>query len=345
MKFAKQLQTERIPEYADFYLDYKTGKKKIKALQAAKRRGSSHPASSSRWRAVQAAQDVNDFLTDELYKVDKFYGEKEQAAIDRMLELKLQFSIYQEQLFVRRSQNASDLQDSHRDYVRPHFHRNYARRKLKSALIEFYRGLDLLRSFVILNSTAFRKLNKKFDKATGDRPLLHFYNKNVERAHFVQSNAVEEITDEVEELFARHFERGNRKAAIDELKMKSMQNWQALTSVMFVNGIFLGLGSILGLIGLVEAIASLSQDDSQKVSDTSYLLQLYGGYFAVWLMMIFFCIACVVFDQFKINYSFIFQFNTSHHLDWRELLVVRGTPSNTAHATLHTFTAELVELT
>lgn len=322
MKFAKQLQSERIPEYADFYLDYKLGKKKIKIFQAAKRRGANQPSSSSRWRAIQAAQDVTDFLNDELHKVDKFYSEKEQTAIDRMLELKLQFNIYQEQLFARRVSAAAAQGDQHKDYARPYFHRNYARRKLKSALIEFYRGLDLLRSFVVLNSTAFRKLNKKFDKATGDRPLLFFYNKNVEQSHFAQSTAIEEITEEVEELFARHFEKGNRKAAVDELKTKSLHNWQSLSSAMFANGVFLGLGSTLALIGTAEGVLTFFHDDPQRVVETSYLLQLYGGYFLTWLMMILFCIACVVFDKFKINHSFIFQFSNSHSLNWRELLVV-----------------------
>lgn len=328
MKFAKQLQSERIPEYADFYLDYRVGKKKIKTLQAAKRRGTLQPSSSVRWRVVQAAQDVKDFLNDELHKVEKFFGDKEQAAIDRMLELKLQFNIFQEQLFLRSAAAAHASDDPQRDYVRPNMHRNYARRKLKSALIEFYRGLDLLRAFVVLNSTAFRKLNKKFDKATGDRPLLHFYNKNVEHAHFVQSTAIEEITDEVEELFARHFERGNRKAAVDELKTKALYNWKTLCSVMFANGIFIGLGTTLGLIGLVEGVGDLfDYSDSDplahdRTAQTSYLLQLFGGYFLMWFMMILFCMSCVVFDRFKINYSFIFQFNTSHNLNWRELLVV-----------------------
>ena len=318
MKFAKQLQNDRVAEYAEYYLNYKLGKKKIKTFSTAKRRGVSD---SSQWRSVQAAQDVNAFLQGELKKVEKFYREKEQAAIDRMLDLKLQFNIYHEQLFLR--QQAAEAQnDQRRDYVRAPANRREARKKLKTALIEFYRGLEILRSFVLLNGTAFRKLNKKFDKATGERPPLCFYNTYVEHAHFYQSNAVEELTWEVEELFAHNYERDNRKAAIDELKSKSLPDWKSLSNAMFADGLFLGLGSVLAVIGLTEGLSEFFTEDQVPKIETAYLLQLYAGYFLIWLLMVMFCVNCLLWNRSRINYVFIFQLNGTHCLNWRELLVI-----------------------
>lgn len=41
------------------------------------------------------------------------------------------------------------------------------------------------------------------------------------------------------------------------------------------------------------------------------------------LLMLFFCLACRVWGRAKVNYAFVFEFDTRHHLDWRQLCEVR----------------------
>lgn len=37
------------------------------------------------------------------------------------------------------------------------------------------------------------------------------------------------------------------------------------------------------------------------------------------LLSLLFCLACRVWSRAKVNYAFIFEFDTRHHLDWRQL--------------------------
>jgi hypothetical protein len=36
-----------------------------------------------------------------------------------------------------------------------------------------------------------------------------------------------------------------------------------------------------------------------------------------------FCLACMIWTKSKVNYRFIFEYNTRHTLEWRQLLEVR----------------------
>ena len=50
--------------------------------------------------------------------------------------------------------------------------------------------------------------------------------------------------------------------------------------------------------------------------------QLYGGYFLGLLLFLLFCLDCGIWTRAKINYVFIFEFDTRHNLDWRQLAEV-----------------------
>jgi hypothetical protein len=41
------------------------------------------------------------------------------------------------------------------------------------------------------------------------------------------------------------------------------------------------------------------------------------------ILMIFFVIDCKLWTKAKVNYVFVFEFDTRHHLDWRQLAEVR----------------------
>ncbi|KAL1958649.1 hypothetical protein VTO42DRAFT_3992 [Malbranchea cinnamomea] len=212
--------------------------------------------------------------------------------------------------------------NDYRDYVRrqpvPNVPYRSAKRKLKLALLEFYRGLELLKAYADLNQKAFRKIIKKYDKATNARPTGRYMSEKVNKAWFVQSEVVENHLVAVEDLYTRYFERGNRKAAINKLRGKVFRP-QDHSSSAYRNGLTCGAGLVLGIQGLVYAYGHLRSDDDTIRAQTGSLLQIYAGYFLVLLHFLLFCLDCMVWSGSKINYAFVFEFDTRHVLDWRQL--------------------------
>ncbi|KAI6829581.1 hypothetical protein KC340_g7248 [Hortaea werneckii] len=228
-----------------------------------------------------------------------------------------------------RGLTAQQRLEHHRDYVRrngAHTDPPYrtAKRKLKVAMAEFYRGLELLKGYAMLNRTAFRKIGKKFDKTgvtsgTGKEYVAS----HVNTAPFVQSGTLDELLLEVEDLYARYFERGNHKIAASKLRAKANRSGSFYGPVLRT-GLLLAAGFVLGLQGVVYG--SIHQypepgniSEERRAMEASFLMQIYGGYFLMLLLVGLFCVDTAVFTHFKVNYQFIFDFDARHFLDWKEL--------------------------
>ncbi|KAF9532391.1 SPX domain-containing protein [Crepidotus variabilis] len=147
----------------------------------------------------------------------------------------------------------------------------HAKRKLKKAVLEHYRGLEALNNYRILNVTGFRKALKKFEKVTKIPVQAKYMTEKVERSSLAFDKAVKAMTEQMEDLYATAFSHGNRKKAMKHLRAGIVS--QSHHFSMYRSGLYLGLalpplidGLVKGTLYLIYFSSPLTLDVDQYFS-------------------------------------------------------------------------------
>ncbi|KAF9365822.1 hypothetical protein BGX34_008153 [Mortierella sp. NVP85] len=189
-----------------------------------------------------------------------------------------------------------------------------ARTRIKAAMYEFYRSLEMIKNYKVLNHTGFAKILKKFDKTAGWKSSKSYMNSRLKPAYFMNSGTIEDLIKKTEDLFVDAFEKGHRRRAMAKLRIPDSkgQTYHWTTTRI---GLYLGLAAPL----MVQALqAAFSSDTPAEIPYWDGLLLVYAGLFLTILFACLFGINMYVWTRSRINYKFIFEFDPRDNLDYRE---------------------------
>ena len=193
----------------------------------------------------------------------------------------------------------------------------HAKIHLQRAIKEFYRELDLLRNYKILNYTACVKILKKHDKQSNWACKPSAMNVLVESCYFVQSRDLETLISRTEHLFASLM-GFSRKMAMKKLRIPDLQH-KVDHFAAFRLGLYFGLSIPAFIFVLVYAGSYY-----KTLPSFNLIAQMYGGILILLVCIILFGLNIYVWRRVKINYVFIFEFNPRNYLTFYEYFELVG---------------------
>ncbi|KAG6764580.1 hypothetical protein POTOM_032055 [Populus tomentosa] len=182
-----------------------------------------------------------------------------------------------------------------------------AEKMIRGAFVELYRGLGLLKTYSSLNMVAFTKILKKFDKVSNQQASAS-YLKVVKRSHFISSDKVVRLMDDVESIFTKHFANNDRKKAMKFLRPQQQKESHMMTNMEFL------------VTGLTRNEGFIEKQDSANFDGLTVMLC------SVFTLLSFhlFMYGCNLFmwKGTRINYNFIFEFQPSTALKYRDAFLI-----------------------
>ncbi|XP_020210588.1 phosphate transporter PHO1 isoform X1 [Cajanus cajan] len=196
-----------------------------------------------------------------------------------------------------------------------------AEKMIRSAFVELYKGLGLLKTYSSLNMVAFSKILKKFDKVSCQKASAN-YLKEVKRSHFVSSDKVVRLMDEVESIFTKHFANNDRKKAMKFLRPQQHKDSHMVTFLVGLStGCFVSLFCVYAILAHLCGIFSPS-------NETAYMETVYPVFSVFALLSLhLFMYGCNLFmwKNTRINYNFIFEFSPSTAMKHRDAFLMSTT--------------------
>lgn len=190
--------------------------------------------------------------------------------------------------------------------LRPASFTHLARMRIKKALLEFYRSLELIRNFKTLNILGCAKILKKYDKNTG-RQFSAKYMDNLRSYTFYRSHIVDSLMTDVENIYRWVFTEGDRSKALRKLRVKDLKN-ETFHTAATVGGMALGL-----CLMLIWRLAWFLSEEQTPMM-TQMLGVIYYALGLPFMMCWLFALNAHVWERYYVNYRFIFEFNQRNNL-------------------------------
>ncbi|XP_039042271.1 phosphate transporter PHO1 homolog 3-like isoform X2 [Hibiscus syriacus] len=189
--------------------------------------------------------------------------------------------------------------------------------KLKRAFVEFYQKLLLLKSYSFLNTLAFSKIMKKYDKISS-RNASKSYMNMVDSSYLGTSDEVTKLMERVEATFIKHFANSNRSKGMNILRPKTRKQRHTTT---FYTGFFAGcaFALVLALILIIRARNILNHDGTDQYMETMF--PLYSSFGLIVLHTVMYAGNVYFWRRYRVNYAFIFGFKQGKELGYREVLL------------------------
>ncbi|WCJ22199.1 EXS (ERD1/XPR1/SYG1) family protein [Euphorbia peplus] len=190
--------------------------------------------------------------------------------------------------------------------------------QLKLAFIEFHHKLRLLKSFSFLNTLAFSKIMKKYDKITS-RNASKQYMKSVDNSFLGNSDEVNKFMERVEATFIKHFANSNRRMGMNILRPLAKKERHRTTFAMgFFSGCCAAL--VLDVCMIIHAQNIMNKAGREVYMSTMFPLYSCFGFLVLHMMM--FAANIYLWRRFRVNYAFIFGFKQGTEIGYREVLLI-----------------------
>ncbi|CDO74587.1 hypothetical protein BN946_scf184583.g14 [Trametes cinnabarina] len=188
----------------------------------------------------------------------------------------------------------------------------HAKKQLKKAVLECYRGLELLNNYRTLNLIGFRKALKKFEKVTHIPAQQAYTKEKIEPSAFSSGATVDALIREMEALFAARFARGDKKKALARLRGGTKHTSHHFST--FRTGMFIGLAIPALADGLYRSFRS---DTRAAIPGWGGLLYIYSIFFVPTFFSLLVGTNLLVWARSRINYVFIFELDIRTRMDHR----------------------------
>ena len=184
---------------------------------------------------------------------------------------------------------------------------------LRKAMLEYYRLLELMKNFKVLNYLGFVKILKKFDKYRSlncsEKYLSILHEKN-----FYTSTVLDTLMQNVENLARVVFFNGNRHLAMQKLRLASQYTEEQYSSC-FKAGLLGGLSLVLLISAFRLALRGPLKD---------FTVCIYCGFLSFLLIVWGYGFNSLIWTKYHINYKFIFGFNLRNTIRSYEYLEFIG---------------------